>query len=234
MPNYIHNILRIQSQSPNQTDFHQILGKKFSFENTVPPPAGKGPMLSIADSEWTSNNWGTKWDAIEPIIVKHINNTLVEITFSTAWSAPDKWLTKVSKLFPNIICALVWSDEDYPVSGYLTAQQGAIIENVDKSGDEGVNFIKKYLPQQYQRYNPEYELYNIINNINKELGVELDDWRGGESYIDYIFKDQFTKGTNTDRVLFDKYQQLLKTHNINVTIEKHPEKGFYLHRVLKS
>jgi len=57
MPNHIKNILKI---SGNEIFIDQIVGKEFTFANTVPPPKGTEPMMSISDSDWFVKHWGTK------------------------------------------------------------------------------------------------------------------------------------------------------------------------------
>lgn len=86
MPNYITNILHLKA---SKTILSKICPDpdKFSFSNTVPPPPNNPtPVISLTDpnSNWFVDNWGTKWDAIRPLIQKNLPNEIL-IIFDTAW-----------------------------------------------------------------------------------------------------------------------------------------------------
>ncbi len=57
--------------------------------------------------DWQCDNWGTKWNAYE---VTHFDNV---IEFQTAWSTPYPIFVKLSKLFPDVLISVRYSDEDF-------------------------------------------------------------------------------------------------------------------------
>src|SRR5207253_1211356 len=99
----------------------------FSFEALVPRPSdevlgrkrtilpgnlgyafGSG-LNGVNPMQWEVDNWGTKWDAGEPVV----DEKNERVTFQTAWSAPLPWLEKVSamEVAKNIRFVLHWMDE---------------------------------------------------------------------------------------------------------------------------
>lgn len=61
---------------------------------------------------WSIDNWGTKWDAYEPIEVAYEDGSSVaEVLFTTAWGPPDSFLWKVIDMFPALTITNRWSEE---------------------------------------------------------------------------------------------------------------------------
>jgi len=56
---------------------------------------------------WCCRNWGTKWNACEPIW--HGDNF---VSFNTAWSAPIEIYQKLTELFPDVAFEVEYADED--------------------------------------------------------------------------------------------------------------------------
>lgn len=56
--------------------------------------------------DWSCNNWGTKWGAIDSYIIGNC------IGFQTAWSAALPITAKLSEIFPNVTFSHEWADED--------------------------------------------------------------------------------------------------------------------------
>ncbi len=54
--------------------------------------------------------WGTKWDAIDPLVV--IEDDKIIYTFITAWSYPHNWLVTVSKIFYKLEFEIIYMNED--------------------------------------------------------------------------------------------------------------------------
>jgi hypothetical protein len=113
MPNWCGCSIRIQGPEENMQEFYKTLSKPnecgetvvFSFHQTVPS--------AVTENSYTSNdrlilyehpnitNWGTKWDAHDPVIViKEPTDFLLQC--DTAWSPPLKWGKKVTKMFPKL------------------------------------------------------------------------------------------------------------------------------------
>lgn len=57
--------------------------------------------------DWRINNWGTKWNSIEPIWEG--DNF---VSFDTAWSAPEEIFVKLAEIFPDIHFTVMFADED--------------------------------------------------------------------------------------------------------------------------
>lgn len=57
--------------------------------------------------EWRIANWDTKWNACDSKLQN--DNT---ITFETAWSAPEKVIRKLAKMYPDLMIEHWWADED--------------------------------------------------------------------------------------------------------------------------
>jgi Api92-like protein with ferredoxin domain len=73
--------------------------------------------------EWALENWGTKWNAYSQ---RSVNDTAIR--FDTAWSAPLKVLSALSKKYPEETFRLRWADEDFGSNtGDVTFKNSEII-----------------------------------------------------------------------------------------------------------
>lgn len=89
----------------------------FSFHQTVPSANnsnGKGyytaeEVLRMGGGLPNNNNWGTKWDACDPVIVKQ-DPTEFLLQCNTAWSPPLEWGQKVSKMFPKLTFTIAYCE----------------------------------------------------------------------------------------------------------------------------
>lgn len=73
-----------------------------TFHSFVPVPDDvlkHGYQLKGYD--WQIENWGTKWDAIEPKLISEKPGEII-YHFETAWSEPEPWLDKVIKKYPRL------------------------------------------------------------------------------------------------------------------------------------
>jgi hypothetical protein len=153
MPNHISNLLQITGE---RLFIDEIVGQKFSFATTVPPPPNTVSHQSIDDSKWFVDHWGTKWDAYEvetPSVSQkpRQNKTVMSIRFLTAWSPPRQWLKTVSEMYPSLEFSLYWADEDYPSSGEIETEGSYFLENWYKHENFlAPLFVKKYFPKIYQ------------------------------------------------------------------------------------
>ncbi len=57
--------------------------------------------------DWCYENWGTKWNACEPIW-----SGANYVTFNTAWSSPVPIYKKLTELFPDVSFEVTYADED--------------------------------------------------------------------------------------------------------------------------
>ena len=73
--------------------------------------------------DWSIENWGTKWNALEGYEIDE--NT---ISFNTAWSSPETIFIMLSEKYPDKFVEHWWADEDIGNnSGYEVYQNGEII-----------------------------------------------------------------------------------------------------------
>lgn len=143
----------------------------FSFGSLVsPPPNNSCPRMSLNDplSNWFVDNWGTKWDAINPIVETHKRNKIVLI-FYTAWTLPDKWLEHIFSMFPELKFNLVWADEDFPSSGYICTKNNSV-ESAQFNHDDpkAREFVKMHFPDFYTKCLKEEQIF-LITKISLEL-----------------------------------------------------------------
>jgi hypothetical protein len=96
------NVIRMLQKGPypkdfNNEDFERLLRCMRAIKET-----GFATWY-----EWSTENWGTKWNAYEAI-----RKSEDVIHFDTAWSAPFQWFRKLIEKFPGEPLALRWADED--------------------------------------------------------------------------------------------------------------------------
>lgn len=77
--------------------------------------------------EWRIENWGTKWDADETLILEDSVDELY-LCFNTAWAPPTEWLKKVSLRFPNLNFVMDYMEEGQGYCGVLDISDGEIKE----------------------------------------------------------------------------------------------------------
>jgi len=249
MPNHITNILCLEGKK-------QILDKilpesnKFSFVFTVPPPPENPcPRMSLNDplSNWFVDNWGTKWDALNPIVQTHKKNKII-IMFDTAWSPPDNWLKHIHLMFPQLQFNLVWIDEDFPSCGYICTENNSIkIVQYEHNDPKAREFVKTHFPDFYTKEIEQERLFNILKKISPELtkyfksikktignfdkpisdlkiySSSLNSFRisVNERYSKKSWRNIFSKLTpNGKKLLLNKTKELLKNEGIVCIIRK--------------
>ena len=81
--------------------------------------------------EWSTQNWGTKWNAYGCNEVDDVT-----ITFDTAWSSPLPVIKELSKMFPEVKIKLSYADEDFGYNcGEITFLNGAEVNiNIPEGG----------------------------------------------------------------------------------------------------
>ena len=75
--------------------------------------------------EWRLGEWGTKWDASNPVI-QHDEEDLFSISFATAWSPPLEWIENILHKFPDLSFELEYDEEGMGFGGKLEAQHDMI------------------------------------------------------------------------------------------------------------
>lgn len=75
---------------------------------------------------WCKENWGTKWNAYESTSLD--TDTII---FSTAWSAPQKVIAQLAKMYSDAEIEHWWADEDMGCNtGYAKYSGGKLIEQL--------------------------------------------------------------------------------------------------------
>jgi hypothetical protein len=165
MPNWSANRLYVSGKPEHVKEFTDTLGgedrygekRPFSFHQTVPMPKEgiymgeyneeiKCHMVSydaerdvIDCLQWSSQNWGTKWDAnyedydvdvdeiqkhVQEAIDKGEREVVIDIGFSTAWAPPIAWMASASKKFPELNFVIAYSECGMDYYGTATAIGG--------------------------------------------------------------------------------------------------------------
>jgi hypothetical protein len=107
-------LLKGMSSFPNQRKINEIEKRLYGYNQlNEAMDLGKKYIANIAKYGhktwygWRSENWGTKWNAIEPsVIAKNC------IQFDTAWAGVIKLIEKLSTIFPESTFEYKYSDED--------------------------------------------------------------------------------------------------------------------------
>lgn len=92
-------------------EIEKKLKSRNQFEDAI--ELGKKYMANIAKHGhktwygWSSENWGTKWNALEPYV---ISENCIE--FDTAWAGIVSLIEKLSVLFPESLFEYKYADED--------------------------------------------------------------------------------------------------------------------------
>ena len=104
---------------------------------------------------WSSENWGTKWNALEPSV---ISENCIE--FDTAWAGVIKLMEKLSTFFPDSVFEYKYADEDTGCNcGFGTI----------KNGVSEMSFPEKCSREAYELafdLRPDYKEGYILENGN--------------------------------------------------------------------
>lgn len=97
--------------------------------------------------EWSSANWGTKWNAYDQ------DNKEDELIFETAWKHPRPIIEKLSLMFPIVRMDVLYADEDYGSNyGAYSIQNGIVIEDNSESIENPQKFACELHGSDYQEY----------------------------------------------------------------------------------
>lgn len=179
MPNYITNILAIESLDDNRVK--EILesicydGKigTIDFEKIIPIPdniyrgnLGAEELEKYGENNWYNycvREWSTKWNSFGYDYLDDYEEGSNTIRFDTAWSAPQKVIMKLSSMFPDVEIKHKWADEDFGFNcGYCKLQNGNVIESYIPVG--GSHEANKFAAE-VLGYEPEQEQDDVMNDI---------------------------------------------------------------------
>ena len=155
MPNWCYNIIEVIGDNAEVNKMvEKIEGEdtEFDFNKVLPYPEKyaildkksngmRDKNVDLKDIptdgfnsggyEWCISNWGTKWNACEPVV--SADGNIAEISFDTAWS-PSLGVTKaLSELFPTLTFKHSYEEGGCDFSGFTIFDGGEVIE--DKSGN---------------------------------------------------------------------------------------------------
>lgn len=69
------------------------------------------------------NEWGTKWDACDPSLTR-INQETAELTFNTAWAAPEPVLQALARKYPELNFEYYCTEESDAFYTYGQSEDG--------------------------------------------------------------------------------------------------------------
>ncbi len=134
MQNYTRNILKIKG---NEILISNIVGRKFSFNNTIWRPHYCVDKIF----EWNYDNWGVKFDA-EFVKVKQIGE-IIYIEFYTFEYPPKKWLEKTMYMYPQLEIMLFYVNSTQSSAGQLYGKNNILYHFViDKQSSYFMDFFK--------------------------------------------------------------------------------------------
>lgn len=80
--------------------------------------------------DWTTENYGTKWDIYDQSDAWRVMPESIEIHFNSAWSPPTQGITTISKQFPNLQFYIAYADEGGFYIGYSEIHNGECEETM--------------------------------------------------------------------------------------------------------
>jgi Ferredoxin-like domain in Api92-like protein len=87
--------------------------------------------------DWCCNNWGTKWNAVDPALKRTRNHA--RFNFSTAWAPPIPVIKKLAELFPALRLRLNYWEGGMGFKGRIIYESGVEVSNTESkySGPRG-------------------------------------------------------------------------------------------------
>jgi len=121
MPNWCDNTLNVTGSNDKVREFYKRVVQNendeeiVSFESLMPCPDPNDWY------NWRINNWGTKWNG--QLYDSEMEGNDLVISFSTAWSPPEKWLMYVAEnLYPELHFCLTYMETGCFFCGILEGQ----------------------------------------------------------------------------------------------------------------
>ncbi len=74
---------------------------------------------------WRTNNWGTKWEVTNPIVVEEKSRLVID--FETAWCYPLPCITALSRRFPTVKMKIAFYEPGCIGRGSATLLNGFVI-----------------------------------------------------------------------------------------------------------
>lgn len=137
MPNYCQNTIIIKGNS--LSEFISTMEKDenglyiFSFNQTIPIPK-EWDREDWCD--WRVENWGTKWDAVDPSI-EEITDEILKIKCLTPWNPPLEWAKKCVKEFEDLKIEIGFCEGGNMFYGIIKNRIQYVMEIADEDFTEG-------------------------------------------------------------------------------------------------
>ncbi len=139
MPNWCLCSLEIRGPAEAVEDFIQknrTESAPLSFSAQVPMPAGEADPC-----EWASKHWGTKWEPDLDQCEWQKDEGVISIDMMTAWSPPDEWLVKVSRLHPELTFTLKYDEPSMDFSGKIEVRNGVTLKDNEARSQIAIQFL---------------------------------------------------------------------------------------------
>ena len=104
----------------------------FDFNKVIPYPE---EYRNNGGYQWCIDNWGTKWEANEPVVKRSYDGTMYAM-FSTAWSPSIPVTAKLAEIFPELHFEHCYEEGGNDFSGVATFIDGECIGSLEGTYDE--------------------------------------------------------------------------------------------------
>ncbi len=150
MPNWVWNSVTVYGEPEQLEAFRKQAGAPtpldeepiFSFWNFIKPSDDiveeykSGEPLPSSDRSpnnwynWNNREWGTKWDAREPVFTDSNTGKSIEYCFDTAWAPPAPVFKAMIEQFPELDFSIYYREEQ-GWGGKIEAS-GGIFQSVEE------------------------------------------------------------------------------------------------------
>lgn len=182
---------------------------KFDFEKLFPCP----------DKEdwynWCCAHWGTKWAAKETVIVEYEEgdpNSVLEVSFDTAWSPPHGFLAHLTQLYPSLKIHCHYEEEGDQIIGEATYANGMMeIEQFDQT---------EYAPsalEEFSKLNSWFDWESLKDSLEGcEANLESMEKENKKKVETAQLKMTFEEYVNSSMKQFDVIDSAIKTGNVEL------------------
>ena len=145
---------------------------------------------------WNVNNWGTKWDCdTRDTGIDTNEDTVLQVSFDSAWSPPTSWLQKVQQDFPTLKFKLTYSESGCGFAGMLYTGDFEEGEEPFLEEEEGEILYRDDVGEACH-YNSEKECY--------VLTATGEPYHDEDGEIDYDFYPEEYSSCESNIVWFEK------------------------------
>ncbi len=163
MPNWCNNVIKITGEKKHIDAFMKYIkknGGKFEFQMFAPYPEEYQKLDDIyfkakedheptlpksgyeqGGASWINRNWGTKWNVVkDDVSFSRKNAKTFVVFFLTAWSPAEPIAKAISKMFPELLVRIDYSEPGMQFEGHAVYKndvelEAERLENVDVDED---------------------------------------------------------------------------------------------------